>query len=210
MVEGGVDLAQRSGDVIAQLADTIRETAQAAKVMGQIIASACQKEVAIVLPPPLFEMHPAVGAGAPGRDAPVPLAPVEAVELHRHVRESLPRGAGASRDLVAALGALAHQHQVRQQEVQRPKLVAVFAEVLAGGGHDEVGAGPGQRRSGVGEVFSIIRAGRQLDAPLSRRLACLGRTVPAPSLDVWGKTVCLKLPDAGEVTWGGCDNESQP
>jgi methyl-accepting chemotaxis protein len=42
VVEGGVDLAQRSGDVIAQLADTIRETAQAAKV---IAASAHEQSI---------------------------------------------------------------------------------------------------------------------------------------------------------------------
>jgi methyl-accepting chemotaxis protein len=42
VVEGGVDLAQRSGDAIAQLAGTIRETAQAAKV---IAASAHEQSI---------------------------------------------------------------------------------------------------------------------------------------------------------------------
>ena len=42
VVEGGVDLAQRSGDVIAQLAGTIRETSQAAKV---IAASAHEQSI---------------------------------------------------------------------------------------------------------------------------------------------------------------------
>ena len=42
VVEGGVELAQRSGHVIAQLADTIRETAQAAKA---IAASAHEQSI---------------------------------------------------------------------------------------------------------------------------------------------------------------------
>jgi methyl-accepting chemotaxis protein len=42
VVEGGVELAQRSGDVIAQLAETIKETAQAAKA---IAASAHEQSI---------------------------------------------------------------------------------------------------------------------------------------------------------------------